>query len=63
MIDKPTKVTPTSAILLDVTMTNKNSIITTHNVVPQVIADLDLISITVNVTKSKRQPVKRTLVT
>ncbi len=58
MIDKPTRVTPTSATLLDVTITNKNYIITTHDVIPQVIADL--ISVTVNVTKPKRQPVKRT---
>ncbi len=58
VIDKPTRVTPTSAILLDVTITNKNYIITTHDVIPHVITDL--ISVTVNVTKPKRQPVKRT---
>ncbi len=60
VIDKPTRVTPTSATLLDVAITNKNDIITTHDVIPQVVADHDLISVTVSVTKPKRQPVKRT---
>ncbi len=59
MTDKPTRVTPASATLLDVAITNNNNIIATHDVVLQVIADHDLISVTV-VTKPKRQPVKRT---
>ncbi len=60
VIDKPTRVTRTSATLLDVAITNDNNIIATHDFLPQVIADHDLISVTVNVTKPKRQPVKRT---
>ncbi len=60
VIDKPTRTTPTSAILLDVAITNKNNIITTDDVTLQVIADHDLISVTVHVTKPKHQPVKRT---
>ncbi len=51
MTNKPTRVTPTSATLLDAAITNENNIIATHNVVPQVIADHYLISVTVNVTK------------
>ncbi len=60
MITNPTRVTHTSATLLDVAITNDNNIMATHDVVPQVIADHDLISVTVNTTKPKRQPVKRT---
>ncbi len=60
MINKSTRVTPISATLLDVAITNENDIIVTHDVVLQVIADHDLISVTINVTKPKRQPVRRT---
>ncbi len=60
MINKPTRVTPTSAAFLDVAITNENNIIVTHDAVTQVIADHDLISVRVNVTNPKRQPVKRT---
>ncbi len=53
-------VSPTSANLLDVAITNKNDIITTHDVDPHVIAVHDLISVTVNVTNPKHQSVKIT---
>ncbi len=60
IIDKPTRVTPTSSTLLDLAITNKPDAIHTCNVVLQEIADHDLISITVNVSKPKRLPIIRT---
>ncbi len=60
IIDKPTRVTPTSSTLLDLTITNKPGAIRTSDVVLQDIADHVLISITVDVSKPKRQPIIRT---
>ncbi len=50
MINKPTRVTLTSSTLLDVAITNDNNNIATHDVVPQVIADHDLIIIIISMT-------------
>ncbi len=58
MIHKPTRITPTSATLLNVAITNESNVIATHDVVPHVTADHELISVTVSVTKAKPQPVK-----
>ncbi len=60
LIDEPTRVTPTSATLLDLVITNNPSLVLTKNVVPQVIADHDLISIVVSIRKPKRKPLTRT---
>ena len=60
IIDKPTRVTPTSATLLDLVITNKPDLILTHNIVPQIIADHDLVSVQVDISKPKRQPVTKT---
>ena len=60
MIEEPTRVTPTSATLLDLIITNKPDLVLVKSVVPQVIADHDLISIKVNIRKPKRQPVTKT---
>lgn len=60
IIDKPTRVTPTSSTLLDLAITNKPDAIRTCDVVLQDIADHDLISMTVDVSKPKRQPIIRT---
>ncbi len=51
--DKPTRVTYTSSTLLDLAITNKPDAIHTYDVVLQEIADKDLISITVDVSKPK----------
>ncbi len=61
IIGRPTRITPISATLLDLIITNNAEIILTHDVVPQVIADHDLISIKVNISKAKRRPVIKTL--
>ncbi len=53
MIDKPTRVTPTSSTLLDLAITNKPDAIHTYDVVLQEIADHDLIIITVDVSKPR----------
>ena len=60
MVDKPTGVTPTSSTLLYFVITNKPDIIHSCDVVQQEIPDHDLISITVDISKPKRQPVVRT---
>ncbi len=60
IIDKPTRITSTSATLLDLIITNNPDIVLNHDVVPQVIADHDLISVQINVNKPKRQPIVRT---
>ncbi len=60
MIDKPTKVTSTSATLLYLAITNNSPMILSQEVVPQVIADHDLVSVTIDVSKPKRQPGMRT---
>ncbi len=44
IIDKPTRITSTSATLLDLVIANNPGIVLNHVVVPQVIADHDLIS-------------------
>ncbi len=59
MINKPTRITPTSSTLLDLAITNKPDAIHTCDVVLQEIVDHDLISITIDVSKPKIQPVIR----
>lgn len=61
IIDKPTRVTPMSATLLDVIITNKPDIVIHSDVTPCGIADHDLVSVIVDITKPKRQPEIRTL--
>ena len=53
LINKPTRITPTSATLIDVIITNKPDIIINTDVIPHPIADHDLISATLNITKPK----------
>ena len=60
VIDKPTRVTPTSSTLLNLIITNKPDTIYSCDVVPQEVADHDLISIAVDICKPKRSPVIRT---
>ncbi len=60
LIEEPTRVTPTSASLLDLVITNSPNLVINKDVVPQVIADHDLISIFVNISKPKRKPLMKT---
>lgn len=60
LIDKPTRVTPTSATLLDIIITNKPDMVLQSSVTPTIIADHDLISVSVDILKPKRQPTTTT---
>ncbi len=60
IIDKPTRVTPQSATLLDILITNRQHTIIHTDVTPSTIADHDQITATINITKPKRLPVTRT---
>lgn len=60
IIDKATRITPTSSTLLDLAITNKPDTVCFCDVVPQEIADHDLISVMINISKPKRSPVIRT---
>ena len=61
IIEKPTRVTPQSATLLDILATNKLNTIIHKDVIPNVIADHDLITAAINITKPKRNTVIKTL--
>ena len=60
IIDLPTRVTPQSATLLDVLITNKQETILHKDVIPNIIGDHDLITASINITKPKRLPVIKT---
>ena len=60
VIEQPTRVTPTSATLLDLIIANKPNFVLCTSVVPGVISDHDLISVNVNVGKPKRQLLTKT---
>lgn len=53
VLNKPTRITLTSATLLDVIITNKPELGLCSDVIPRFIADLDLITTTVNISKPK----------
>ncbi len=57
LIDTPTGITPTSATLLDVIITNTPGIVRDSYAIPGVIADHDFVGVSVNISKPKRQPV------
>ena len=61
MIKKPTRITSSSATLLDVVVTNRPNMIVNSDVYPCEIADHDLISVQINIAKPKRQPIYKTL--
>ncbi len=60
IVDKPTRVTPQSATLLDIIATNKYDTVIQKDVIPNVIADHDLINVVVNISKPKRKNVMKT---
>ncbi|RUM30450.1 MAG: hypothetical protein DSY42_04590 [Aquifex sp.] len=60
LIDVPTRVTATSATLLDLIITNNPDLILAKVVVPNLISDHDLIGIKINITKPRRQPLIKT---
>lgn len=60
IIDKPTRITETSATLLDVLITNNPNMIVDFDVLPHPIADHELITAKLNLRKPKRQPESKT---
>ncbi len=60
LINKPTRITPTSATLLDVIINNKPDIVLSSDVTPSFIADHGLITTTINISKTKSTPTLNT---
>lgn len=60
IINGPTRITSTSATLLNVIITNKHKLVLKSEVFPHLIADHDLITTTINITKPKSSPIVRT---
>ena len=60
IIDKPTRITENSATLLDVIITNNPHIVVSSEVIPCPIADHELVSVTLNLSKPKRLPETKT---
>ncbi len=60
IIDKPTRTTSHSATILDLIITNKPEVVISHDVIPQVIADHDLVFVVIDVRKPRKIPVIKT---
>ena len=57
LIDKPTRITPTSSTLLDILITNREESVFNVEVNPSIVADHEHISFFINIEKPKRKPV------
>lgn len=60
MINKPTRVTEHSATLLDPVITNLPETVLHSDVIPGPVADHELITVTIDIKKPKRQPITKT---
>ena len=60
MINKPTRITPTSSTLLDVLITNRKESVLDIEVNPSIVADHEQISFCINIKKPKREQVIKT---
>ena len=60
LIDKPTRITATSATLIDMAITNKPKSVMHSDSIPCYIGDHELITLTINLKKPKRQPCVKT---
>lgn len=60
LIDKPTRITPTSATTIDLIITNTPELALNSDVIPHCIADHDLITTTINISKPKCSPTLKT---
>ncbi len=60
LIDKPTRVAPTSATLLDIAVTNNPEVVTHGDTTPCHAGDHELMSITLDLQKPKRQSTVKT---
>ena len=57
LINKPTRIAPPSATLLDIIATNKPVSVIHSDSIPCSVGDHELVSVTINLRKPKRQPV------
>ena len=60
MINKPTRITPTSSTLLDVLITNRKESVLDIEVNPSIVADHEQISFCINIKKPKHEQVIKT---
>lgn len=60
LIRKPTRITPHSATLIDLIITNKPESVTHSDSIPCPVADHDLVTATIDIRKPKREPVFKT---
>lgn len=60
LVSKPTRNTSQSSTLLDLIVTNNTALVLEHDVIACPIADHDLLTITLDITKPKRPPVTKT---
>ena len=60
LIDKPTRIASCSATLLDIIVTNRPDLALCNDVIPCPVGDHDLVTVTLNVSKPKRQPTMKT---
>jgi len=60
LISKPTRVTPQSATLLDILITNKKESIVNYDCLPSTIADHDMIISKIDISKPKRPKIEKT---
>ena len=60
LVNQPTRITPSSASLIDLMITNKKNMITKLEVLPGPIADHEAIAVTLNMKKTKRSPIFKT---
>ena len=60
LISKPTRVTPQSSTLLDVLITNNKESVVTSDCLPSTIADHDMITSKINISKPKRTKIMKT---
>ncbi len=60
VITKPTRITPTSATLIDLIITNKPQSVLYFDTIPCSVADHELNTVSVNLQKPKRPPIVKT---
>ena len=60
LIDKPTRITRHSSTLLDVIITNREDLVLHSDAIPSPVADHEMISLTINIQKPKREPQVKT---
>ena len=60
LIDKPTRITPTSVSLIDLVITNSSHMVAESDAIPSPIADHEAILTLLNIRKPRRQPIYKT---